>query len=201
MYEYLKGILIEKSPTRAVIDVQGVGYDVRIPVSTFSKLPALGDPVKLLAHLIVREDLEQIYGFYTYEERDLFRLLISISGIGPKLGVTMLSGMTVQELKQAIIQGAVPTLTTIPGIGRKIAERVVVQLREKVALEEANLSLTSSTSNQDEAIMNDSIRALLELGYKKQDSRTALQKAWKELETGGAKPSISELVRKSLKYV
>ncbi len=202
MYEFLKGILIEKTPTRVVLEVQGTGYDLRIPVSTFSRLPALGDPVKLLTHFIVREDVQQLYGFFSAEERELFRLLISVSGIGPKLGVTLLSGMTLPELKQAIVQGSIPNLTAIPGIGRKIAERVVVELREKIALD--SISETGSgliNFNQEEAMVSDTLQALMELGYKKQDAKTALQKASKEIEQAGQKPTIAELVRKSLKYV
>ncbi len=201
MFEYLKGTLVEKSAMRAVVDVQGVGYEVRIPVSTFSKLPALESSVKLLIHYVVREDAQLLYGFATAEERELFRLLISISGIGPKLGITILSGMTLQELKQAIAQGNVQTLTAIPGIGKKTAERVVVELREKISVEEMIAGSGPINLSQDDAILNDSLAALLELGYKKKDGQTALERAARDLDQSGAKRSVSDLVRKALKYV
>lgn len=201
MFEYLHGTLTEKGPMRAVIDVHGVGYEVRIPVSTFSKLPALESSVKLLIHYVVREDAQLLYGFSTAEERELFRLLISISGIGPKLGITILSGMTFQELRQAIAQGDVQTLTAIPGIGKKTAERVVVELREKISVEEMPAGSGTINLNQDDAILNDSLSALLELGYKKKDGQAALQRAAKDLDQMGAKPTVSDFVRKALKYV
>lgn len=203
MYEFLIGNLIEKSPTKAVLDVHGVGYEIRIPVSTFSKLPALGDQTKLLTHFIVREDVQQLYGFSTSEEREFFRLLISISGIGPKMGITMLSGMTLQELRQAIIQGSVMTLTNIPGIGKKTAERVIVELREKVvALDVREGTPTSNVlGSPKDQVNEDCLRALQELGYNKQASKEALQKAWKEIEGNGVQGTVPELIRKSLKYV
>ncbi|MSR78486.1 MAG: Holliday junction branch migration protein RuvA [Candidatus Omnitrophica bacterium] len=204
MYEFVQGKLIEKSPMRAVLDVHGVGYEVRIPISTFSKLPALGEAVRLLTHFIVREDAQQLYGFFTPEEREFFRLLISISGIGPKMGITMLSGMTLPELRQAIIQGSILTLTNIPGIGKKTAERVIVELREKVVsldVKDASPMMPSGPASAQDQILEDSIQALQELGYKKQDAKDALQKAWKELEGSASQGSVPELIRKSLKYV
>lgn len=201
MFEYLQGTLIEKGPMRAVIDVHGVGYEVRIPVSTFSKLPVLGAPVQLLTHYVVREDAQLLYGFAAAEERELFRLLISISGIGPKLGITILSGMTLQELKQAIVQGDIPSLTAIPGIGKKTAERVVIELREKISAEEITGGPRAINLSQDDAILNDSLAALFELGYKKKDAQGALARAAKDLDQSGVTRSVSDLVRKALKYV
>ena len=200
MYQYFSGQLVEKTPAKVVLDVHGVGYDIRIPVSTYSKLPALGEKTKLLIHFHVREDAQILYGFITEEERDLFRLLLLVTGIGPKIAMTVLSGMTIKELKQAIIQGSLPVLTSISGIGKKIAERVVVELREKIVLEESEtVHSGSSIPGSEGLLLEDSLQALVELGYKKQNAKSALQKAIQELE--GQKPSIADLVRKSLKYV
>jgi holliday junction DNA helicase RuvA len=199
MYQYLNGQLAEKSPAKIVLDVNGVGYEIRIPVSTYSKLPALGEKVKLLIHFHVREDLQVLYGFFTEEEREMFRLLISVSGIGPKIAMTVLSGVSLRDLKQAIIQGALPALTSVSGIGKKIAERMVVELREKVVLEDAPSAEVSSEFKEAGPVVEDSLQALVELGYKKPSAKAALEKALKDFK--GEKPSAADLIRKSLKYV
>jgi holliday junction DNA helicase RuvA len=196
VYHSLNGILIEKTATRIVLDVSGVGYELRIPVSTFAKLPPLGEKVKLLTHFIVREDAHLLFGFSSEEERDFFRLLISVSGIGPKIAITVLSGMSLQELKQAIVKGAVPALTAISGIGKKIAERMIVELREKIALEDM---AQPASHEAGDLLIEDSVRALMELGYKKQNAKLAIDKALQELDT--SKKNVPELIRKSLKYV
>lgn len=198
MYQYLFGQLIEKSPAKVTLDVNGVGYEIRIPVSTYSKLPALGEKVKLLTHFHVREDAQILYGFFTDEERDLFRLLTSVTGIGPKIAMTVLSGMTVREIKHAIVQGSLAVLTSISGIGKKIAERIVLELREKVVLDDAQAA-ESYTGTAEDLELEDSLQALVELGYKKPNAKAALEKAMKDFQ--GEKPSVPELIRKSLKYV
>jgi len=201
MYEYLNGRLVEKTPLAAVIDIGGVGYHVRIPLSTFSALPELGQPVRLWTHFVVREDVQQIYGFLTQEERSLFQLLISISGIGPKSAATVLSGLAPADLKRAIVDGNLALLTGIPGIGRKTAERIVIELREKIVVEEhaSGTFSAGAKGGGDRQVMEDSLSALLELGYRKQNAQEAVKKAMKNFE--GDRYSVSDLVRASLKCI
>src|SRR5215475_1757697 len=132
MIALLRGVLLEKHPNQAVVDVGGVGYDVTIPVSTFSHLPEAGAEVRLRVHTHVREDAIALYGFLTVDEKALFERLISVSGIGPKLAVTILSGLAAADLIQAIRRGEVDRLVRIPGIGKKTAERLVLELRDKL---------------------------------------------------------------------
>ncbi|MDP3920309.1 MAG: Holliday junction branch migration protein RuvA [Candidatus Omnitrophota bacterium] len=198
MYHYLTGNLVEKSPTAVVIDVGGVGYQVHIPVSTYTALPPLGESVQILTHFLVREDAQALYGFLTDEERSLFRLLISVSGIGPKVAMTALSGIPIAELKRAIVNGALPVLTAIGGVGRKTAERIIVELREKIVLEkhcagEGAVSVVSA----DEQLVEDSVQALVSLGYRKPEAKNAIEKALKD--PVQAKGSVEDLIRASLK--
>lgn len=197
MYHYLHGKLVEKSPMLAVVDVNGVGYDVHIPLSTYSGLPALGAEVKLLTHFIVREDAQLLHGFLTEDERELFRLLISVSGIGPRVATTALSGLPIQDLKEAIATGAIPVLTAISGIGKKTAERLIVELKEKMVLEQRTLK--SPPVSAAGRIVEDSLQALVSLGYRKPDAKAAVEKAVKDKD--GQLLSVEELIRASLKYV
>lgn len=197
MFNYLAGKLVEKSATAVVLDVNGVGYDILIPVSTYASLPATGEPVKLLIHFVVREDAHLLYGFATNEERKMFRLLISISGIGPKIATTALSGILVEDLKLAIKEGNVAVLTSISGIGKKTAERMVIELREKIIFE-GNKPGTSRTPSSIPTENDDAIQALIALGYSKNEAQTAVEKA---LKNSTEKPAVDKLVRSALKYV
>ena len=200
MYEYLAGKLIEKTPTHVVMEVGGVGYHVQTPVSTYAALPSLGETIRLLIHFVVREDAQIFYGFATEEERRLFRLLLTVSGIRPKMAATLLSGRSVLEIQQAIIHESLPVLTGIPGIGRKTAERIIVELREKIVLEERHVSApVGGPSRIPDAIIEDSVRALVELGYRKQSARQAIDKVLEN--PAHANLSVSDLIRASLKYV
>lgn len=198
MYHYLSGKLIEKSPTAVVLEAAGVGYDIAIPVSTYASLPALGESVKLLTHFVVREDAQLLYGFASDEERKMFRLLISISGIGPKIAMTALSGILVEDLKSALKEGNVAVLTSISGIGKKTAERMVIELREKVIVEGGGRSgekgLISTLSQE----ADDAVQALIALGYSKNESQGAVQKAQKSFPE---KIPVDKLVRAALKCV
>lgn len=200
MYHYLSGKLIEKTPTAVVIDVNGVGYDVLIPVSTYSSLPALGGQVKLLTHFVVREDAQLLYGFGTEEERKMFRLLTSVSGIGPKIATTALSGILVEDLKAAIKEGNVAVLTSISGIGKKTAERMVVELREKVILD-GNKSVASAGVRGGVTVSSeaeDAVQALIALGYSKTQAQAAVEKSVK---SSPDKLPVDKLVRSALKFV
>ena len=134
MISALRGTLISKSPTEVIIDVHGVGYGISIPLSTYERLGETNAQTTLLTYLHVREDIMQLYGFFTEEERSLFRLLISVSGIGPKMAQGILSGIPAGDLKNHITSGNIGALTTIPGVGRKLGERLVVELRDKIGI-------------------------------------------------------------------
>jgi holliday junction DNA helicase RuvA len=200
MFDYLAGKVVEKTPVSVVLDVSGVGYHIFVPVSTSAVLPPAGESVRLRTHFVVREDAHVLYGFASDEERQMFRLLLSVSGIGPKSAITVLSGKSISELKQAIINGSLLELTTIPGIGKKTAERIIVELREKVVLEERTKpSVVSNASQAEESLIEDSIRALVELGYRKQNAKEAIQRVLKDADN--SRLTVAELIRASLKYV
>ncbi len=199
MYHHLQGKLLEKNPMNVILDVHGVGYDVHIPLSTYSALPPVGTEVRLLTHFIVREDAHLLHGFLTEEERELFRLLISVSGIGPKVATTALSGLPIEDLKEAIATGAIHVLTGISGIGKKTAERLVVELKEKMVLEKRSSKAAPSESlGGSSRVVEDSLQALVSLGYRKADAKAAVEKAMKD-KTGVV--SVEDLIRASLKYV
>src|SRR3989440_1854270 len=135
MITFLDGKLVGALPTQATVDVNGVGYEVLIPLSSYDKLPAVGQPIRILTHLAVREDAHVLYGFMSAAERDLFRLLVNnVSGIGPKLALTVLSGMTVTNFKNAVVNESVDLLAKVKGIGKKTAERIVLELRDKLGI-------------------------------------------------------------------
>ncbi len=200
MYHYLTGKIAEKTPVAVILDVNGIGYEVRVSLSTFSSLPALGQTVKLFTHFVVREDAQLLYGFATEEEREAFKLLISISGIGPKLAITLLSGVTLPELKHAIQEKNIPVLTAISGIGQKTAERVIIELKDKIGKAEvsAGKELIHDASVSDQMV-EDSVSALVSLGYTKQKAKEAIQKTLKAML--GKKPSVEEIIRAALKHV
>lgn len=200
MYQYLTGRLVEKTPASVVLEVNGVGYHLPISVTTFSSLPEPGEAVRLLTHFVVREDAHSLYGFATEEERQMFRMLLSVTGIGPKVAITVLSGTALAELKQAIVDGSLAVLTAISGIGRKTAERMIVELREKLVVEERRVpSAAGSRAAVRQEVVEDSVRALVELGYRKQSARQAIEKALEQ--SDGHPLTVPELVRASLKHV
>src|SRR5947207_13086188 len=135
MITFLDGKLVNALPTQATVDVNGVGYEVFIPLSSYDKLPAAGQPAQILTHLHVREDAQILYGFMTAAERDLFRLLVNnVSGIGPKLALAVLSGMSVERFKAAVISADIASLSKISGLGKKTAERIVLELKDKLGV-------------------------------------------------------------------
>jgi Holliday junction DNA helicase RuvA len=186
MIAHLRGILLEKHPNQAIVDVQGVGYDLTIPVSTFTSLPDVGAEVQLRVHTHVREDAIALFGFTTREEKAMFEKLISVSGIGPKLGVTILSGLPALELVNAIRKGDVAQLVRIPGIGKKTAERMVLELREKldiVAGAAAGASFAGKPKPGFTADEEDVISALMNIGANRASAEAAVMKA--KTETSG----------------
>lgn len=200
MYEFLSGKIVRKEPTRLVLEVGGVGYELAIPLSTFHALGKSGDEIQMLTHFLVREDHHQLFGFSTKEERDLFRLLLSVTGIGPKMALTVLSGIGISELRKAIVDGALHVLTAISGIGRKTAERLVVELREKVLLLEPSKEPSVAVPLPGGSpLIEDSVEALISLGYRRPDAKRAIQKVLEE--NRAASGSVEDLIRASLKYI
>ena len=198
MITFLRGKLVDALPTQAIVEVQGVGYEVLIPLSSFDKLPAPGGEVLLLTHLAIREDAHVLYGFMTAAERDLFRLLINtVSGIGPKIALNVLSGMNPIALRGAVASSDVKALSQISGVGKKTAERIVVELRDKVgaagAWEAASASRSLSLADQK---VNDAVLALMALGFKQVEAHDAVRAAQAML---GVEATLENLVRASLK--
>lgn len=182
MITFLQGVLVEKAPARAVINVQGVGYEVFIPLSSYDRLPPEEAPVKVLTYHHVREDAQVLYGFVTDAERDLFDRLMDVSGIGPKLALAVLSGLSVRDIKASIVNGDSKRLSTISGVGKKTAERIVVELKDKFSAGEAMEALAGPVGEADgDNRLRDTVMALVALGYKQVDAlkmaRSASEKA------------------------
>ena len=180
MFAYISGKLFQKEPTSVIIDVNGIGYQINIPLSTYSALPATGQNVKLLTYYHVREDIQALYGFATPEEKELFLLLISVSGIGPKMAMTILSGTSPEQFRRRILDGDVESLTLIPGIGLKTARRIIVELGEKIGQTSEVVSGELATVTLG-ATGEEALRALISLGYRRAEALNALRKAVKEL--------------------
>ena len=198
MITFLQGKLIEALPTQITVDVNGVGYEALIPLSSFDKLPMPGQSIKLLTQLIVREDAHTLYGFMSAEERDLFRLLIhTVSGIGPKTALTVLSGISVTAFRGAVAGGDLKSLSKISGVGKKTAERIVVELKDKIGMAGAWEAASAKHSlSPDEQRINDAVLALVALGFKQIDAHDAVRGAQAVL---GAQATVEELVRVCLK--
>src|SRR4051795_13648435 len=199
MITFLTGTLASALPTQAIVDVRGVGYEVFIPLSSYDKLPVPGQPVRILTHLHVREDAHVLYGFMTAAERDLFRLLVnSVSGIGPKLALAVLSGMSVISFKAAVVNSDVSALSKISGLGKKTAERIVLELKDKVGVAaawEASSAAHAPTPKQERA--NEAVLALIALGYKQIDVHRIIH----DLQQKQKSESAEELVKLALKQM
>ena len=198
MINFLHGKLVEALPTQVTVDVNGIGYEVLIPLSAFDKLPAPGGDVKLLTHLAIREDAHVLYGFTTALEREMFRLLIhTVSGIGPKIALNILSGMNVTALRGAVSNGDVKALSQISGVGKKTAERIVVELKDRIGAAGAweAMSAQRSLSAGDQKV-NDAVLALMALGFKQLEAHESVRAAQTVL---GVQATVEDLVRSSLK--
>jgi Holliday junction DNA helicase RuvA len=198
MITFLHGKLLEALPTQTIVEVHGVGYEVLIPLSSYDKLPQLGQELKLLTHLVVREDSHTLYGFMSNAERELFRLLINtVSGIGPKIALNILSGISVTAFRGAVANSDLKMLSQISGVGRKTAERIVVELKDKVGEAGAweALSAQRALSPEDQKV-NDAILALLALGFKQIEAHDTVRNAQRTL---GPQAGVEDLVRACLK--
>ena len=198
MITFLHGKLVEALPTQVTVDVNGVGYDALIPLSSFDKLPQPGQSIKLLTQLVVREDSHTLYGFMSSEERDLFRLLIhTVSGIGPKTALNVLSGISVTAFRGAVASGDLKSLSKISGVGKKTAERIVVELKDKIGMAGAWEAASAKHGlSADEQRINDAVLALVALGFKQIEAHDAVRGAQAML---GVQASVEELVRVCLK--
>lgn len=201
MIAYLSGLLLEKHANSAIVDVGGVGYEVTIPLSTFYELGEAGSEVKLRIYTHVREDAIQLFGFKTLRERDLYLRMISVQGIGPKMGIAVLSGMNADEIITAIRTENVARIKSIPGVGQKTAERVIIELRDKIG----ELSSGGTAKHEvifDEAlpmdeVFGDALSALVNLGYNKHSAERALKQSAQE----GTEMTVQKLLRRGLQIL
>lgn len=192
------GIILEKQPPQLLIDVHGVGYEIDAPMGTFYQLPDIGKEVTLLTHLIVREDAHLLFGFYTRAERTLFRTLLRVNGVGPRLALTILSSVSPDEFVRCVLNNDTASLVRLPGVGKKTAERLVIEMRDKVAdwyqapvSEGAVLAKTDNHARHQS--LQDAISALISLGYKQQEANRMVTK----IDDGAA--ASEELIRRALK--
>lgn len=195
MITFLHGILAKKSPTEIIVDVHGVGYSVHISLSTYEQLPEANEEIHILTYHHIREDAQLLYGFINDNEREMFKLLIGVSGIGPKMAQTILSGVRPDELVRTISHNALSALTAIPGIGKKTAERLIVELKDKVTKIEGTekiIDLPTSSSS----IRNEALTALVSLGFAREKAEQALRNVLNE--TNGHIISVEELIKRAL---
>lgn len=198
MITFLKGVLVESLPNRAAIDVNGVGYEVLIPLSSYDRLPEVGKPVQILTYLHIRENEHTLYGFGTADERDLFRLLIGrVSGVGPKVAMSVLGGMGVVQFKACVVNGDLVSIAKIKGLGKKTAERIVLELKDKVGVAAA----WEAAGQEDAAsvTVNDAVLALITLGYKQVEAHKAVRSLLSS--AGGEGASSDDLVRGALRLL
>jgi Holliday junction DNA helicase RuvA len=200
MITFLRGRLASSLPDRACIDVGGVGYEVYVPVSTYDRLGETGREVTLLTHFHVREQEQALYGFATDEERDLFRLLINrVTGVGPKMGLAILSGMSVRDFKRHVVNGDTGALSKISGVGKKTAERIILELKDKVGVGEAwkDTAPGAPVTTPQQAVANDVILALINLGYKQVEAQKAVKRALDD----GVPPNQEGVLRSALRQL
>ena len=202
MIAHLSGTLLSKQATSVIVDVSGVGYEVNIPLSTFYDLEDTGSNVKLRIYTHVKEDALQLYGFKTARERELFINFISVSGIGPKLGIALLSGMSADELIASIRSNNLARLTLIPGVGKKTAERLIVDLREKMAAlstsqleEETGAQPATAEGSPEDSVRSEALSGLMNLGYQRSAAERAIDSALGE----GGDISVESILKRSLK--
>ena len=197
MIARLSGTLIEKSVTQCIVDVHGAGYRVVVPLTTFYELPEVGQPVVIHVHTHVREDAIHLYGFHDQEEQSVFQLMISVSGIGPKLAINILSGIAAGELIRAVLEDDVKRLTGIPGVGKKTAERMILELKDKAAkLSKELIPAGAVTAKTGAQVKEDALSALVNLGYKGSAVKEVIDRILREApET----PSLDQLLKRALR--
>lgn len=194
MLDYIRGRVVSKSPTRLILEVAGIGYLLHIPLSTFEKIPNHGEFI-ILTQLFIREDQIKMYGFATVEERDLFQMLLSVAGIGPNTAIAILSGSTVNDIKHAVINEDSRALEKIKGVGKKTAERIILELKN--IIKQITTSMPTDTDIGQKAFISDAVMALISLGYGRSVAENAVREAARKLQTID---NIEALVREALNY-
>ena len=195
MITFVEGVLDEKSPARIVLNVQGVGYEIFIPLSSYDRLPPPGKQVRVLTYDHVREDTHILYGFMKERERQLFVQLLAISGVGPKVALSVLSGMSVRDFKAAILNGDVKRLSSISGIGKKMAERMTVELKDKISAGEALEVTAGEDDGPKDGRLQDAVMALISLGYKQVDATKMARRVLPDIVDSS---TVEDLVRMAL---
>jgi holliday junction DNA helicase RuvA len=196
MIVFLEGVLEEKEPTRVVVNVGGIGYEASIPLSSYDRLPPPGKPVRLLTVPVVREDAHLLFGFTSAEERDVFNLLTAVNGIGPRLGLAVLSGLSVRDVKSAVANGDVKRLSGISGIGRKTAERIILEMRDKLGKGDLMEAITGGDApGPGDAKLRDVLLALISLGHKQADAQKMVKAIAPEV---GPDTPVEDVLRKVL---
>ena len=200
MIARLTGTLVTKAVDHVVLDVRDVGYRVSIPLSTYYDLPEINASVSILVHTYVREDTLQLFGFLTADERNLFDALLRVTKVGPKLALAMLSGMSADDLQQAIIEGDVPRLSAVPGVGRKTAERIVLELRDKLAKGQPEWADGLRPRGHTQEVVADAVTALQNLGYPRVVAERAMRQVLRPAESEQT-PALKDLLRDALRFL
>ncbi len=195
MIGQLRGIILEKQPPQLLLDVNGVGYEIDAPMSTFFHLPEIGQEITLMTHFVVREDAHHLYGFFSKEERSLFRTLLKVNGVGPRLALTILSSINPDEFAQCVVNNDTASLVRLPGIGKKTAERLIIEMRDKLAAWQTHspVQLPTTEYSARNQMIQDAVSALIALGYKPQEASRAVSK----IDDGTL--SSEEMIRKALR--
>lgn len=197
MIAYLEGKLIEKNPTYLILEVNGVGYSVYIPVSSYADIGEIGQTVKVLTYQYVREDELKLYGFSSHQEKELFVLLISVNGVGPRLALGILSSISVEDFQRSVLVEDLDVLIHISGVGKKMAQRLIVELKEKLGKVDLGVEKGMEVEERIDVPVDEAVLALVSLGYNKLDARKAVQKVNSESEES---LPIEELIKRALKY-
>lgn len=198
MYEYIKGTLIEATLTKAVVEANGLGYSLLIPFNNFAKLPATGSPATFYLSFVVREDSQKLYGFLTRHERDLFESLLEVSGIGPKTSLCLVGHMEISDLQDAISQGNAHLICKIPGIGKKTAERLIVELRDKIKKGMDKSSISQPFPTEEKGPVGDAVSALINLGYNSAQAQKAIKTALSKI---NGEPELAKLITAALRCI
>lgn len=200
MFAYIKGILVQATPTKVIVDVAGIGYQIFIPTSTFSKLPQIQQSVQLNTSFVIRENSQALYGFITFQERDVFEALLNVSGIGPKTALSVIGHLSLEDLHRAISHNEIITISKVPGIGKKTAEKLIIEMRDKLSTlfpsDFSNYAF-NPTDPHTQAI-TDAMHALINLGYNQQTAEKAIKKTLKDLPE---ELDLSRLITGALKNV
>lgn len=199
MYAFIKGKLSHVTPQQVTVETQGIGYLIAVPTSASANLPALGSDVQFYTSLVVRETVQALYGFLTPNERDCFETLLSVTGVGPKMALSIIGHLAIQDLHTAVASGDIPSLCKIPGIGRKTAERLLIEMRDKLPAVAADIPLAGTLAKDPRAqIIRDAMSALINLGYSQVVAQKAIKTSLKDLPEG---INLSTLITAALKQV